>query len=40
MKGGISRPARLVDISRLPGLDRIERLPDGGAADRRAGAQQ
>ena len=30
MKGGISRPARLVDISRLPGLDRIERLPDGG----------
>jgi xanthine dehydrogenase YagS FAD-binding subunit len=30
MKGGISRPGRLVDISRLPGLDRIERLPDGG----------
>jgi len=30
MKGGISRPARLVDITRLPGLDKIERLPDGG----------
>src|SRR5258705_2961737 len=30
MKGGISRPGRLVDVSRLPGLDRIERLPDGG----------
>jgi xanthine dehydrogenase YagS FAD-binding subunit len=30
MKGGIARPDRLVDISRLPGLDGIERLPDGG----------
>src|SRR6202522_4699957 len=30
MKGGITRPNRLVDLSRLPGLDRIERLPDGG----------
>src|ERR1700722_6292555 len=30
MKGGIARPNRLVDVSRLPGLDRIERLPDGG----------
>jgi xanthine dehydrogenase YagS FAD-binding subunit len=30
MKGGITRPSRLVDISRLPGLDRIEALPDGG----------
>ncbi len=29
MKGGISRPTRLVDINRLPGLDRIEFLPDG-----------
>jgi xanthine dehydrogenase YagS FAD-binding subunit len=29
MKGGVSRPARLVDITRLPGLDRIEQLPDG-----------
>jgi xanthine dehydrogenase YagS FAD-binding subunit len=29
MKGGISRPARLVDITRLKGLDSIERLPDG-----------
>ncbi len=31
MKGRITRPARLVDITRLPGLDRIELLPDGGA---------
>jgi len=30
MKGGITRPDRLVDITRLPGLDRIERLSDGG----------
>jgi xanthine dehydrogenase YagS FAD-binding subunit len=30
MKGGIVRPNRLVDVTRLPGLDRIERLPDGG----------
>ncbi|HUN44207.1 MAG TPA: xanthine dehydrogenase family protein subunit M [Acetobacteraceae bacterium] len=30
MKGGISRPERLVDVTKLPGLDRIERLPDGG----------
>jgi xanthine dehydrogenase YagS FAD-binding subunit len=30
MKGGITRPSRLVDISRLPDLDRIEQLPDGG----------
>ncbi|MGD0633425.1 MAG: xanthine dehydrogenase family protein subunit M [Beijerinckiaceae bacterium] len=29
MKGGISRPSRLVDITRLPGLDAIEWLPDG-----------
>ena len=29
MKGGVARPDRLVDITRLPGLDRIERLPDG-----------
>jgi xanthine dehydrogenase YagS FAD-binding subunit len=29
MKGDIARPSRLVDISRLPGLDRIEDLPDG-----------
>src|SRR5215468_9626735 len=29
MKGGIMRPSRLVDISRLPGLDRIERLHNG-----------
>jgi xanthine dehydrogenase YagS FAD-binding subunit len=30
LKGNISRPDRLVDITWLPGLDRIERLPDGG----------
>jgi xanthine dehydrogenase YagS FAD-binding subunit len=30
MKGGIRKPSRLVDISRLAGLDRIEDLPDGG----------
>jgi xanthine dehydrogenase YagS FAD-binding subunit len=30
MKGGISRPNRLVDVTQLPGLDRIEYLPDGG----------
>jgi xanthine dehydrogenase YagS FAD-binding subunit len=29
MKGGISRPAQLVDITRLPGLDRIEYCDDG-----------
>src|SRR5215468_11110044 len=30
MKGGMARPDRVVDITRLPDLDRIERLPDGG----------
>ena len=30
MKGGVMRPARLVDVNRLPGLDRIEHAPDGG----------
>lgn len=30
MKGGITRPDRLVDITRLPGLDSVEALPDGG----------
>jgi xanthine dehydrogenase YagS FAD-binding subunit len=30
MKGGIVSPKRLVDVSHLPGLDRIEPLPDGG----------
>jgi xanthine dehydrogenase YagS FAD-binding subunit len=30
MKGRIARPSRLVDISHLPGLDRIEDFSDGG----------
>jgi xanthine dehydrogenase YagS FAD-binding subunit len=30
MKGGVMRPAHLVDIGRLPGLNRIEPLADGG----------
>jgi xanthine dehydrogenase YagS FAD-binding subunit len=30
MKGGVSRPDRLIDINHLPGLDRIEDLADGG----------
>ena len=30
MKIGVSRPERLVDISHLPGLDRIDWLDDGG----------
>ncbi|WP_422001204.1 FAD binding domain-containing protein [Reyranella sp.] len=30
MKTGAARPGRLVDITRLAGLDRIERLADGG----------
>jgi xanthine dehydrogenase YagS FAD-binding subunit len=30
MKGDVMRPSRLVDISRLPGLDRIEPTDDGG----------
>ncbi|VIO78616.1 FAD binding domain-containing protein [Bradyrhizobium ivorense] len=29
MKGGVCRPSRLVDVTHLPGLDRIERLADG-----------
>ena len=29
MKGGIARPQRLVDITRLPGLDQIAHLPGG-----------
>ncbi|WP_163264703.1 FAD binding domain-containing protein [Chelativorans alearense] len=29
MKGGAARPERVIDITRLPGLDRIEWLPDG-----------
>ena len=31
MKVCVARPARLVDIRRLPGLDRIEWLDNGGA---------
>lgn len=30
MKGDIVRPARIVDIAKLPGLDGIDFLPDGG----------
>ncbi|WP_394886320.1 FAD binding domain-containing protein [Mesorhizobium sp. AaZ16] len=30
MKVGALRPSRLVDVTRLPGLDRIEMLADGG----------
>ena len=30
MKGGVIGPNRLVDVTRLPGLDLIEPLPDGG----------
>jgi xanthine dehydrogenase YagS FAD-binding subunit len=30
MKGDVMRPSHLVDISRLPGLDRIATLADGG----------
>jgi xanthine dehydrogenase YagS FAD-binding subunit len=30
MKGGIISPERVIDISRLPGLNQIEPLPDGG----------
>jgi len=30
MKAGVARPTRVVDITRLPGLDRIEWLGDGG----------
>jgi xanthine dehydrogenase YagS FAD-binding subunit len=29
MKGGVTKPDRLVDITHLPGLDRIDDLPDG-----------
>jgi len=29
MKGGVAQPNRLVDITHLPGLDRIEDQPDG-----------
>jgi len=30
MKAGVARPERIVDITRLPGLDRIDWRPDGG----------
>ena len=30
MRLGIAAPTRVLDISRLPGLDRIEAMPEGG----------
>ncbi|MGE8473498.1 MAG: FAD binding domain-containing protein, partial [Paraburkholderia hospita] len=30
MKGGVTRPVRLVDITRIQGLDIVSTLPDGG----------
>ena len=30
MKGGVARPDRVIDLGRVPGLDRIEWLRDGG----------
>ena len=30
MKGGVTRPSRIVDLSHLPNLDDIEDLPGGG----------
>src|ERR1700754_4551907 len=30
MKGGVSRPIRLIDITRIQGLDIVSTLPDGG----------
>jgi xanthine dehydrogenase YagS FAD-binding subunit len=30
MKGGIISPQRVIDVSRLPGLNQIEPMPDGG----------
>lgn len=36
MKIGVARPGRLIDLNHLPGLDRIEQLPDGAV---RIGAQ-
>jgi xanthine dehydrogenase YagS FAD-binding subunit len=30
MKGGITRPSRLIDVNHLPGLDQIEHLAGGG----------
>ena len=30
MKGGVMKPDRLIDVTHLPGLDRIEDLSDGG----------
>ncbi|ACC73837.1 xanthine dehydrogenase family protein subunit M [Paraburkholderia phymatum] len=30
MKGGVTRPVKLVDITRIPGLDAVSTLPDGG----------
>ncbi len=39
MKGGVARPQRLIDITRLPGLDRIEWLVGWWRSRWRAGPQ-
>ena len=30
MKGGVARPVKLVDITRIAGLNTVSELPDGG----------
>jgi len=38
MKGGVTRPDRLVDVTHLPGLDDIRQLPDALCALARSSA--